>query len=159
MGMEQYLLGMWKHFTIKRAWTEKVLADAEKQKQEGIQGNWQMESPFKEELELVKRSSDLSCNAYLMRRAYHAGKSGNWEGHEEAHQKKLLRRIIAPVSGVGGATSSYVCPHCRCLAGGARRWQKREEEAVQLQGSNQVSPFLFCCGPHVCAFSGHHDGW
>ena len=27
------------------------------------------------------------------------------------------------------------------------------------QGSKQVSLFFFCCGPHVCVFSGHHDGW
>ena len=27
----------------------------------------------------------------------------------------FLRRIIAPVGGVGGVTLLYVCPHCRCL--------------------------------------------
>ena len=42
-----------------------------------------MESPFFEELELVKRSSDLSFNAFLMRRAQYAVKSGHWEGHKE----------------------------------------------------------------------------
>ena len=44
----------------KRAWAKAVLTDAEKERQEGIQGNWQKESPFKQDLELVKRRSDLS---------------------------------------------------------------------------------------------------
>ena len=37
-----------------RAWAQAVLADAEKERQEGIQGNWQLEVPFKEELETGK---------------------------------------------------------------------------------------------------------
>ena len=45
--------------------------------QEGSQGIWNKELPSKEELELVKRSSDLSFNALSMRRVYHAGRSGN----------------------------------------------------------------------------------
>ena len=27
----------------------------------------------------------------------------------------FLRRIIAPIGGVGGVTLSYVCPHCHCF--------------------------------------------
>ena len=42
-----------------------------KEKQAGVQGNWQKESVFKQELEIAKR--DLSFNGLLMRRAYHAG--------------------------------------------------------------------------------------
>ena len=37
-GMKQYLRGIWEHFTVKRACVKAVLADAEKEKQEGIQG-------------------------------------------------------------------------------------------------------------------------
>ena len=29
--------------------------------------------------------------------------------------KDFLRRIIAPVDGIGGVTLSYVCPHCNCF--------------------------------------------
>ena len=65
-----------------------VLADAETEKQEGIQGKWQMESPFREVLEQIKKSSDVSCNAYLVRRAHYAGKSGDWEGCQKAHRDK-----------------------------------------------------------------------
>ena len=53
-GMEQYLCGMREQFTVKRAWTTAVLVDAEKDRQEGIQGDWQMASPFREELEIGK---------------------------------------------------------------------------------------------------------
>ena len=45
-GMEQYLRRMWEHFTVKRAWAKAVLADAEKERQEGIQGKWQQELPL-----------------------------------------------------------------------------------------------------------------
>ena len=75
-------------FTIERATTEAVLADAEKEKLEGLRDNWQLESPLKEELELVNRSSDMSKSANLMRRAHFAGRSGNWEGYKEEVQKK-----------------------------------------------------------------------
>ena len=46
-----------------------------------------MESPFKEMLELVKRSSDSSCNAFLMRRTRCAAESGNLEGKEKNTRK------------------------------------------------------------------------
>ena len=83
-GMEQYLRRMWEHFTVKRVLAKAVLSDAERERQEGKQGNWQKDSPFKQELEPVKRSSDLSFNGLLMRRAYCAG---NWESYKEEFQK------------------------------------------------------------------------
>ena len=67
---------------------KKVLADAAKEKQEGIQGQWQQESPFKEVLEQVKGYPDTDCSAHIMGRAFHAVKSGNWEGFKEEFQKK-----------------------------------------------------------------------
>ena len=82
---------MCEYFTIKRAWPKKVLADAGEEKQEGIQGQWQQESPLKEVLEQVKGNSDTDCNAQMMRRAYNAGKSGNWESFKEEFQEKGKR--------------------------------------------------------------------
>ena len=72
--MEQFIRWMWELFTVKRAWAKAVLADTQKEKQEGIQGKWHLEPPFKEVLEQIKKSSDMSSNAYLMRRALNAGK-------------------------------------------------------------------------------------
>ena len=46
------------------------------------------ESPSKEVLEQVKRNSDTDCNALMMRRAYNAGKSGNWESFKEEFREK-----------------------------------------------------------------------
>ena len=46
-GKDQYLQGMWKYFSLERAKAKKFLKDAEKEKQEGIQGQWQHESPAK----------------------------------------------------------------------------------------------------------------
>ena len=74
---------MWEYFTLKRAWEKKILADAAQEKQEGIQGQWQQESPFKEVLEQAKRNADTDCNAQIMCRAYNAKKSGNWESFTE----------------------------------------------------------------------------
>ena len=42
--MEQSVRRMWEHFTIKKAWTRSVLVDAEKERQEGTEGDWQQES-------------------------------------------------------------------------------------------------------------------
>ena len=56
--------------------------------QEGIQGQWQEESPFKEVLEQVKRSADTDCGAQKMRRANNAKKSGNAENFQEECRKE-----------------------------------------------------------------------
>ena len=58
-----------------------------KKRQEGIEGCWQKESPYKEELERVKRSGNLSFSRLLMRRAYFAEKSGDWESYLEEFRK------------------------------------------------------------------------
>ena len=34
--MEPLMRGMWEHFNVKRAWAIAVLADAEREKQEGM---------------------------------------------------------------------------------------------------------------------------
>ena len=45
---------MWEYFSIERAKAKKFLKDAEKEKQEGIQGQWKQESLAKEFLDQVK---------------------------------------------------------------------------------------------------------
>ena len=55
MGNEQLIRGMWEYFTLERAEVRKILADASREKQEGIQGQRQQESPFREVLEQVKQ--------------------------------------------------------------------------------------------------------
>ena len=52
-GSEHFPGGVWEYFTLKRAVAGKILADAAQEKQEGKQGQWQQESPFKEVLEQV----------------------------------------------------------------------------------------------------------
>ena len=47
-GNERFLRGMWENFTLERAAAREILADAFREKQEGIQGQWQQESPFRE---------------------------------------------------------------------------------------------------------------
>ena len=64
------------------------IADAAQEKQQGIQCQWQQESPNKDVLEQVTRNADTDCNAQTMRRAYNAQKSGNWEGFKEEFRKE-----------------------------------------------------------------------
>ena len=47
----------------------------------------ELESPVKEVLEQVKKHTDMGCNGYMMRRAYYAERSGNWEGFKEKFRK------------------------------------------------------------------------
>ena len=160
VGSEQFLRGMWEYFTLRRARTRKILADATQEEQEGTQDQWQQESPFKEVLEQVIRNADTDCNAQTMRSAYNAKKSGNWESFKEEFRKEeklceytfervqeacervamggigrlgiaqeiprkstdFLRRIIAPVDGMGEVTLSYVCPHCSCFPSDDHIW-------------------------------------
>ena len=49
----------------------------------GTDGRLQHEAPCKEELELVRHSTDLRIEGVLMRRANCAEKSGDWENYLE----------------------------------------------------------------------------
>ena len=53
MGEESYLRGMWEHFFPERSRAKRFREPAEKEKQAGIQGQWQLESPAEEYLEQV----------------------------------------------------------------------------------------------------------
>ena len=89
LEVNNFLRGMWEHFdSHESVRARKMLADAAQVKQEGTQGEWQQESPFKEVLEQVKRHADTNCNAQIMRRAYSAKKSGNWESFKEECKKE-----------------------------------------------------------------------
>ena len=59
------------------------LVEVEKERQDGIEGDWQQESPYKEALELFRHSGDLRFEGLLMRRAYYSGRSGDWENSLE----------------------------------------------------------------------------
>ena len=63
--------------SLQRAEARKTLADAAQEKQEGMPGQWQHESPFKEVVVQVKRSADTDCGPQTMRRAYNAKMFGN----------------------------------------------------------------------------------
>ena len=45
----------------------------------GTDGSWQYESPYKEEPELLRHSTDLRFDGSPARNAYNAGTSGDWE--------------------------------------------------------------------------------
>ena len=66
-GKDQFLQGMWEYFSQERAKAKKFLEDAEKERHEGIQGEWQQESPSKEVLEQVRRSPDTDCTPKMMK--------------------------------------------------------------------------------------------
>ena len=134
---------MREYFTINTAWARKVLADANLEKQEGIQGRWQQQSPFKEVREQVKRNSDTDCNAQKMRRAYNAKKSGNWVSFKEERRKegKLCKWTIEKLQDPEahdkvalediGRLSNLLALHMVGIDG-TRRRQQQKEEALQL---------------------------
>ena len=74
-GSETFLRGMWEYYILRRAWARRILADAAREKQEGIQGQWQPESPFKEVLEQVKKKCGYRLQSQTMRRASIAKKT------------------------------------------------------------------------------------
>ena len=58
---------------------------------------WQQETPFQEELELVRHCSDLSFGGFLMRRAYYRVKPGDKENYLEVFLKDDTLSIWASV--------------------------------------------------------------
>ena len=80
VGNEQFLRGMQEHFTLERAWTRKILADA------AHSGG---RNPIKNEvLEQVKRSAGADCGPQMMRRGHLAMKNGRWEKLKERYRKE-----------------------------------------------------------------------
>ena len=88
MGNEQLIRGMWEYFTLERAEVRKSLAEASREQQEEIQGQWQQETAFREVLEQVKKSADADCGPEMMRRGYLAMKNGSWEDFKERYRKE-----------------------------------------------------------------------
>ena len=74
---------MWEYFTLKRAETKRIRDDAARERQEGIQGQRQQESPFREILEHVRRNEDMGCSSEVMRKGYFALRVRRWEDFKE----------------------------------------------------------------------------
>ena len=80
------------HLDRKRLKAKKFLKDAEKEKQQGIQGQWQQESVAKEYLEQAKCCADTDCTPRMMK----IGKNkkhlqGRSEGHGMGIRKNTWR--------------------------------------------------------------------
>ena len=58
---------MWEYHSRERSNVKKFREDAEKEKQEGMQGHWQRESRAKEYLEQVTCCEDTDCTARMMK--------------------------------------------------------------------------------------------
>ena len=85
----EYVRGMWEYFRRDRDGVNTFREQAEEEKQAGIQGQWQLESPAKEYLEQVKRRDDTYCTEDT------ALKSGDWEEY------KRIFRVEVKVTEMG----------------------------------------------------------
>ena len=83
MGKAPYLRGMWEHFSCERLKAKKFRQLTDEEKQAGIQGQWQQESPAREYLEQVKRCHDTGCNEPMMKKGFTALKNGTLEEYKE----------------------------------------------------------------------------
>ena len=117
-----------------------------------------LEGAYKEELELVRHSSDLRFEDILMRRAYYVENSGDWENdldvfltNDRLNAQDILRQstdfrswIIAPSDGAGGHTLSLLAAWRLPLVGlvGAWRWEQEEKEVLHVLCSLQRSTLL-----------------
>ena len=57
--MEHFARRVWEYFTIKKALARSVLVNVGTERQDETEGRWQQDSPYREELVLVRHSSDL----------------------------------------------------------------------------------------------------
>ena len=74
---DQYIRGMWEYFSCERLTVKNSREDAEKEKQEGIQGQWQREFPAKEHLEQMKCCNDTDCTPRMMKQEFFVLKGPN----------------------------------------------------------------------------------
>ena len=88
-GKEPYVRGMWEHVLQERSRVKRFRELAEEEKQAGIQGQWQQESPAREYLEQVKFCHNTDCNEPMMKKGFTALKNGTWEEYEETFRIKM----------------------------------------------------------------------
>ena len=90
MGKEPYLRGMSEHFSCERLKAKKFRQPADEEKQAGIQGQRQLESPAREYWEQVKSCYDTDCNESMMKKGFTAlKKNGTWEEYQETFREKM----------------------------------------------------------------------
>ena len=77
---------MWEYFCQERSRVKKCREEAEKERQAGVQGQWQQESPAGEYLEQVKCCNDSDCTHRMMKHGFSALKSGEWEEYKKHFQ-------------------------------------------------------------------------
>ena len=77
---------MWEYFCRERDRVKRFREQAEEERQAGIQGQWQLESPAKECLEQVKSRDDTCCTERMMKQGFVVLKSGDW-----AENKSIFR--------------------------------------------------------------------
>ena len=70
LGKDQYIREIWEYHSCVRSKAKKFREDAEKEKLEGIQGQWQRESPAMAYLEQVKCCKDIDCTPRMMKQAF-----------------------------------------------------------------------------------------
>ena len=92
LGKEQYIRVMCEYYSCERMKVKKFRDEAEKEKQEGVQGPWQRESPAKEYLEQVKCCRDTDCTSRMMNQAFLALKGGDWENTKVSSESKQKPR-------------------------------------------------------------------
>ena len=66
-----------------------VREEAEKERQAGIQGQWQHESPAREYLEQVKCCHDTECTERVMKKGFTALKGGDWEEYKSIFRAEV----------------------------------------------------------------------
>ena len=89
MGKEQYVREMWEYFCQERVRVKRFREKADEEKQAGIQGQWQQESPAREYLEQVKRCDDNDCTQRMMKQGYTALKRGDWEEYKSIFRAEV----------------------------------------------------------------------
>ena len=82
-GIEQLVRRVRERFAIKKAVARSVSADAENARQLGTDGRWQHEMPYKQELELLRHSTDLCFGDWQMRQAHITVMSVDWTNYLE----------------------------------------------------------------------------
>ena len=82
MGKEQYILENVEIFGQERLRVKNFQEEAEKERQTGIQDQWQQESPAREYLEQAKCCNDTDCTHRKMMHGLCALKCGEWEEYK-----------------------------------------------------------------------------
>ena len=156
VGKEPFLMDCGSTSLSKMAGATKIPEDPARERQEGIQGQWQQESPFREYLEQVRGHVEKGCGAQMMRKIFSQLGEESRKGCREKEEssewtlekiREACEKVAREEVGRLGIVQEILRKVRTSWGGSLRQSVEREESPCRTSARNAtVSPWRTASG-------------